>query len=169
MNQVTQISALMPVLPEIVIACGAMLLLMVGVGISQTERSARLVNSFCIAVLALTAFIIATQSPGRVMLFGGSFVVDDYARFLKLLAITGSAGALILCDRGTLDGLAYWPEAEESFWAELGSSRSAELARYAAVIHLRTPPAERGYNHQNPLRTDLFFPPRAERPQLDLF
>src|SRR5512141_404838 len=96
MNQVTQISALMPVLPEIVIACGAMLLLMVGVGISQTERSARLVNSFCIAVLALTAFIIATQSPGRVMLFGGSFVVDDYARFLKLLAITGSAGALIL-------------------------------------------------------------------------
>ena len=34
--------------------------------------------------------------PGRYALFGGSFVVDDFARFLKLLALTGSAGALIL-------------------------------------------------------------------------
>jgi hypothetical protein len=29
----------------------------------------------------------------------------------------------------------------------------AELARYAAVIHLRTPPASE-YNHKNPLRTE---------------
>ncbi|MBI3556278.1 MAG: ATP-binding protein [Deltaproteobacteria bacterium] len=59
-----------------------------------------------------------------------------------------------LCDRGTLDGLAYWPEAAESFWQELGITREAELKRYAAVIHLRTPNAEHGYNHQNPIRTE---------------
>jgi hypothetical protein len=29
-----------------------------------------------------------------------------------------------------------------------------ELARYDAVIHVRTPSAEHGYNHQNPLRTE---------------
>jgi len=29
-----------------------------------------------------------------------------------------------------------------------------ELARYDAVIHLRTPTAEAGYNHQNPLRRE---------------
>jgi nucleoside-diphosphate-sugar epimerase len=29
-----------------------------------------------------------------------------------------------------------------------------QLARYDAVIHLRTPPADRGYNKQNPLRTE---------------
>ena len=34
--------------------------------------------------------------PGRHDLFGGSFVVDDFARFLKLLALTGSAGAMLL-------------------------------------------------------------------------
>jgi NADH-quinone oxidoreductase subunit N len=96
MNQVTQISALMPVLPEIVMACAAMLLLMVGVGIHQSARSARIVNGFCIAALATTGFIIATQAPGRAAMFGGSFVVDDYGRFLKLLAITGSGGALML-------------------------------------------------------------------------
>lgn len=59
-----------------------------------------------------------------------------------------------LCDRGTLDGLAYWPDDEASFWRDLETGREAELARYDAVIHLRTPTAENGYNHQNPLRTE---------------
>jgi predicted ATPase len=51
----------------------------------------------------------------------------------------------ILCDRGTLDGLAYWPLARESFFAEVGTSLTTELARYDTVIHLRTPPRGSGY------------------------
>lgn len=57
-----------------------------------------------------------------------------------------------LCDRGTLDGIAYWPGPAEEFLAQLGSTYEAELKRYAAVIHLRTPTI--GYNHQNPLRIE---------------
>jgi predicted ATPase len=60
----------------------------------------------------------------------------------------------VLCDRGTLDGLAYWPEEHATFWRDLNTSCEAELARYQAVIHLRTPGAHQGYNHQNPLRTE---------------
>ena len=60
----------------------------------------------------------------------------------------------VLCDRGTLDGLAYWPEDARSFWSDLGTTYETELARYAAVIHLRTPSQGNGYNHQNPLRTE---------------
>ncbi len=93
MNQLTQIPAL---LPEIVMAVGAMLMLMVGVGGQQSERGARVVNGFCFVVLVLTAVVIVLQPARRTALFGGSFVVDDYARFLKLLAISGSAGALLL-------------------------------------------------------------------------
>jgi NADH-quinone oxidoreductase subunit N len=96
MNQLTQISDLWPVLPEIAMACGAMVMLMVGVGIYQSEHSARIVNGFCIAVLALTGLIIAMQPSGRTVMFYGSFMVDEYARFLKLLAIIGSGGALML-------------------------------------------------------------------------
>ena len=96
MNQLTQISDLWPMLPEIVMACGAMVMLMVGVGIYQSERSARIVNGFCLAVLALTGLIVAMQPPGRTVMFHGSFMVDEYARFLKLLAIIGSGGALML-------------------------------------------------------------------------
>jgi predicted ATPase len=61
--------------------------------------------------------------------------------------------AVVLCDRGTLDGLAYWPGDEASFLEELGTTLAREYARYATVIHLRTPP--RGsYNHDNPVRVE---------------
>ena len=62
--------------------------------------------------------------------------------------------AIVLCDRGTVDGLAYWPGAEDEFWSSLNTTPDHEAGRYHAVIHLRTPPLERGYNHQNPLRTE---------------
>ena len=62
--------------------------------------------------------------------------------------------AVVVCDRGTIDGLAYWPGPVEDFWSSLGATVDSELRRYHAVIHLRTPTAEHGYNHRNPLRTE---------------
>ncbi|MEI6806238.1 MAG: ATP-binding protein [Myxococcaceae bacterium] len=59
-----------------------------------------------------------------------------------------------LCDRGTLDGLAYWPEPQENFFKELNTTREAEFARYTAVIHMRTPNDEFGYNNDNPARIE---------------
>lgn len=41
---------------------------------------------------------------------------------------------ILLCDRGTLDGAAYWPDDREAFFAEIHSSYEQELARYDAVI-----------------------------------
>jgi len=72
---------------------------------------------------------------------------------LESLAIDERNAAVILCDRGTLDAIAYWPGASGSFFTETGTTEARELARYAAVIHLRTPPAQY-YNHQNPLRVE---------------
>jgi len=61
--------------------------------------------------------------------------------------------AVVLCDRGTPDGSAYWL-GEGTLWEAVGSTREAELARYHAVIHLRTPPHADDYNQDNPLRTE---------------
>jgi NADH-quinone oxidoreductase subunit N len=94
MNQLTNIHDLLPVLPEIVLACGAMFVLMVGA--FAGEGSARGVNGLCVAILILVAIIELLLPAGRTVLFNGSFVVDDYARFLKLLTLAGSAGTLIL-------------------------------------------------------------------------
>ena len=61
---------------------------------------------------------------------------------------------MILCDRGTLDGVAYWPGLSDEFFAELGIDQATEIGRYHAVIHLRTPTADQGYDHSNPLRVE---------------
>lgn len=61
--------------------------------------------------------------------------------------------AIILCDRGTVDGAAYWPGPDDYFDA-VQTTLADELRRYHAVIHLRTPRNDGGYNHQNPLRTE---------------
>ena len=73
-------------------------------------------------------------------------------RELEAAAAADNA-AIILCDRGTVDGAAYWPGPGDYFEA-LQTTLADELQRYHAVIHLRTPPVESGYNHQNPLRTE---------------
>ena len=94
MNQLTDILALMPIWPEIVLACGAMLMLMIGV--YAGEGSARFVNGLCVLLLIAVGALVVLMPAGRTAMFGGSFVVDDFARFLKLLMLTGSAGALLL-------------------------------------------------------------------------
>lgn len=73
---------------------------------------------------------------------------------LERIMLEEGKAAIALCDRGTLDGLAYWPGSEVEFWKEIGSSRETELGRYAAVIHLRTPHAHQGYNQSNPVRLE---------------
>lgn len=75
-------------------------------------------------------------------------------RELETIIAEDASLAVVLCDRGTLDGLAYWPVNESLFWQELGTTREQELARYAAVIHLRVPNSENGYGHSNPLRIE---------------
>jgi hypothetical protein len=111
---------------------------------------------------------IAVLPEAAGIVFGGGFwrretlaarkasqrAIFHVQREMENLIIEEQQVALALCDRGTLDGLAYWPEAQESFWAELNTDREQELKRYRAVIHLRTPPAERGYNRSNPLRIE---------------
>jgi len=42
--------------------------------------------------------------------------------------------AVALCDRGTVDGVAYWPDPPETFWQDVGSELSAELARAATRL-----------------------------------
>jgi len=69
------------------------------------------------------------------------------------MTIEDNNTALILCDRGTLDGLAYWPGEPDEYYRETGIVRAEELARYAAVIQMRPPSLEHGYQ-QTSLRPE---------------
>jgi len=94
MTQLPGLQDLLPLLPELVLACGAMLMLMVGAAIG--ERSSAVVNGWCVIIFALAAAALLWLPRGPHAMFGGSFLVDDYARFLKVLTLIGSGGALIL-------------------------------------------------------------------------
>lgn len=131
-----------------------------GPGAGKTSVLELIKKSFCehIQVLPEAAGIV----------FGGGFPRhdDDPSRRcaqraiyrvqheLETRTLTATDAAVALCDRGTLDGLAYWPGIEDEYFADLGTTYEREIARYAAVIHLRTPEHDAGYNRANPLRRE---------------
>ncbi len=94
MNAALTIPALYPLLPEIVLGLGAMALLMFGV--YRGERSVRTVDYASVALLIIAGLIVLTLPAGKLVTFDGSFVVDGFARFLKVLAIIGSAAAILM-------------------------------------------------------------------------
>jgi predicted ATPase len=62
---------------------------------------------------------------------------------------------ILLCDRGTIDGAAYWPKDDGDFFEHVGSSLEEELLRYDAVIFFET--AARGglqIEGGNPIRNE---------------
>jgi NADH-quinone oxidoreductase subunit N len=85
---------LWPVLPELTLAVGALALVLLGA--LKGEKVARLVNMLAIALLVLVAVFVLAQGTLRVTVFGRAFVVDEFARFMKLLTLTGSVAAMLL-------------------------------------------------------------------------
>jgi NADH-quinone oxidoreductase subunit N len=82
--------------PEIVLVVGAMALLMLGVFRPETDNHAEAVGWLAVAVLGVAAWLVLDQPPARQALFDGGFVVDGFARFMKVLTLAASAGALVL-------------------------------------------------------------------------
>jgi len=82
--------------PEIVLVCAGMGLLLLGVFRREDDREAETVGWIAIGALALAAWLAASQPSERQALFEGGFVVDGFARFMKVLTFAASAGALLL-------------------------------------------------------------------------
>jgi NADH-quinone oxidoreductase subunit N len=86
--------ALGPIFPELLVIAGALALLLLGA--IRGERVAGIVDIAAILILLIAAGLTVLQPGERVEIFGGSFVVDDFSRFMKVLALLGSAAALLL-------------------------------------------------------------------------
>ena len=94
MTEVLDLPSLQPVLPELVLLVGAMALLMLGV--FSGERATGTVSWLAILLLIVAGTLIALQPPERLAAFYGSFVVDSYGRFMKILALAGSAVVILM-------------------------------------------------------------------------
>lgn len=124
------------------------------------------------AVLELVAKVlcehVAVLPEAASILFGGGFwrldshsgkraaqrAIYHVQAELQALVLDEKRWSMALCDRGTLDGLAYWPGKESEFFAALHTDVAKELRKYRAVIHLCSPTAAKGYNFQNPVRVE---------------
>ena len=131
-----------------------------GPGAGKTSVLELIKKSFCphVAVLPEAAGIVfgggfprRSDPPAR---RAGQRAIYRVQRELERLVAEEGRAAVALCDRGTLDGLAYWPDPPGTYWGDLGTTREQELSRYAAVIHLRKPRSAGGYNQGNPLRVE---------------
>jgi len=80
-------------LPELILAGGALVLLMLGVA-TRRERG-ELILWLAIILLALAGIFVAS-GEGTTTLFHKSFIVDPFARTLKLLTLAGAAVALLM-------------------------------------------------------------------------
>ena len=94
MTEILDVPSLQPILPELILAAGAMILLMLGV--ARGERATASISGLAVFLLVVAGVTLLTQPAGKISVFHGSFVLDDYARFLKILAFTGSAVAILM-------------------------------------------------------------------------
>src|SRR5262249_56335856 len=66
------------------------------IGAYRPGRASEFVDGAAIVLLLVAGVLVAFMPAGRLTTFGGSFIVDEFARFLKILALLGSAAAIVM-------------------------------------------------------------------------
>ncbi|HEY1745994.1 MAG TPA: NADH-quinone oxidoreductase subunit N, partial [Xanthobacteraceae bacterium] len=94
MNTPFTFAGLLPLSPEIVLGVGAMALLMIGV--FRNERTVVFIDAACIGLLIVAGILVVALPGDKQVILNGSFVIDPFARFLKVLALAGSAAAILM-------------------------------------------------------------------------
>ncbi len=94
MSDAMQLSAYYPLLPELLLAVGAMALLMVGA--VRGETSTGIVTGCALLLLVVVGLLVLEVPADKSALFSGSFVVDGFGRFMKILALIGSGVTIVM-------------------------------------------------------------------------
>ncbi len=83
-----------PILPEVTLVIGAMLLLMIGAFVKQ--KNALFMTIAAIAITLFAAVLLYLQGDLTGTMFSGSFVMDGFARLMKILTLLAVAVALFM-------------------------------------------------------------------------
>lgn len=122
-----------------------------GPGAGKTATLEVLKNEIChhVVVLPEVATMLWTggfpRRPERLARRAAQRAIARVQFEIQRIAIEDPASALIMCDRGSLDGLAYWPGDPAEYFDDLDTTEERELARYATVIHMRSATRDHGY------------------------
>jgi NADH-quinone oxidoreductase subunit N len=94
MNTTHIVPALGPALPEIILAVGALALILVGA--IRGERSTPVVSASALVILGVALLAVLMQPAERVEALSGSFVSDAFSRFMKSLTLIASMAGIVL-------------------------------------------------------------------------
>ncbi|EAS45537.1 hypothetical protein C9J48_07465 [Photobacterium profundum] len=112
---------------------------------------------------------IAVVPEAATLLFSGGITRSDNEQTLRMIQKTifqlqknleeihkkQFPDRLLVCDRGSLDGLAYWPGTESDFFKDVNSTFDHEIARYDAVIFFESAAATgHDISSNNPVRNE---------------
>ena len=87
---------LAPAITEVFLACAGVALLMVGAFRGESNDTHRLVFSLTVMVLVLGIFLLLFSETQTTQTFGGHYVTDPFAVFMKALILGGAALCLIM-------------------------------------------------------------------------
>ena len=91
-SDIVSFEALAPAYPELLLAVGTLVLLLVGVMFKRDRHT--LIAAASIVLLGAALLLVLTAPQG--VLFNGAFIADGFSRYMKALVIGGSALALVL-------------------------------------------------------------------------
>ncbi len=112
---------------------------------------------------------IAVVPEAATLLFSGGITRSDNEQTIRMIQKTifqlqknleeihkrQFPDRLLVCDRGSLDGLAYWPGTESDFFKDVNSTFDHEIARYDAVIFFESAAATgHDISSNNPVRSE---------------
>jgi len=87
---------LLTVLPELILAVGAMIALMIGA--VRGDKVTNFLSSFMVLVMVVATVLVLT-GPDRATAFHGAFIADGFARFAKVLVLISAALCIIMAQR----------------------------------------------------------------------
>ncbi|MEO1544602.1 MAG: NADH-quinone oxidoreductase subunit N, partial [Pseudomonadota bacterium] len=87
---------LSPIFPELLLAVGSFVLLMLGAFGGDNDETGESVGWLAIVLFVAAGALIVLQPASTTFLFNETFINDRFARFMKLLVLGGSATALLL-------------------------------------------------------------------------
>ena len=93
-SDVVSFASLAPVFPELLLAIAAIVLLLLGVTFKTREQSAAYTVAAIVLLLGVAGWVLLRPADG--VIFNGGFISDDFARYMKVLVLVGSAFALLL-------------------------------------------------------------------------
>ena len=94
MENAMTVPPLLPAFPEILLAVGAMALLMYGV--FRKDCTAREASYGALGLFLLVAVFLVVEPGITIHTFGGMFIVDGFAKFMKLLILLAAAAAMVM-------------------------------------------------------------------------